>query len=87
MVDGFLLRSGYLVAFDADVPGMIDHLKNAIIGESITPGGIQAQSDVGERRQRNRCGDRVRGEDDAAGDRSWSTIASTGTACATNSSR
>ena len=36
MVDGFVLRSGYEVSFDeVDPSGMVDHLKNAIIGEAV----------------------------------------------------
>lgn len=35
-VPGFVFRSGYVVPFtEGDVAGMIDHLKNAILGESL----------------------------------------------------
>jgi hypothetical protein len=34
-VCGFVLRCGYTVEFDEDVPAMMDHLKNAILGESL----------------------------------------------------
>ena len=35
-VPGFVLRSGYVVPFDGlDTRGMVDHLKNAILGESL----------------------------------------------------
>jgi hypothetical protein len=34
--DGFVLRSGYVVPFDAqDAQDMVDHRKNAILGESL----------------------------------------------------
>lgn len=34
-VGGFVLRSGYTVEFEEDIPAMLDHLKNAILGESV----------------------------------------------------
>jgi hypothetical protein len=35
-IDGFVLRSGYVVSFEApDAPSIVDHLKNAILGESL----------------------------------------------------
>jgi hypothetical protein len=35
-VDGFVLRSGYVVPFDGlDASSMVDHLKNAVLGESL----------------------------------------------------